>query len=124
MVTLELPNDEAQKLIWAWENKGILSGEYELVQQDGYIHLRWLYNVFHYARNTYDLIHSILRNFLGITLAPYVCESESLGNYLKMYTPNYETRCFKTQYMFESYEFRWPQQLERYRVALLLKATE
>ena len=124
MFTLELPNDGAQKLIWAWEDRGILSGEYTLVQQDGYVHINWLYGLFHYDRPTFDLIHNILRVFLASTPAPYILESQEYNGSIRMYRDSYEIRHLRTQDPFDFYEFRWPQQLERYRVALLLKATE
>lgn len=123
MFTLELPNDEAQKLIWAWEDRGILSGEYTLVQQDGYVHINWLYGLFHYNRPTFDLIHNILRVFLTNTDAPHIFESQEYISSIKMYGHNYKNTVIKTQDPFEYYEFRWPQQLERYRVALLLQIT-
>ncbi len=124
MFALELPNDEAQKLIWAWEDRGILSPEYDLVQQDGYVHINWLYGLFHYDRPTFDLIHNILRVFLANTPAPHIFESQEFISSIQIYGDNYEIRHIRTQDPFDLYEFRWPQQLERYRVALLLKATE
>lgn len=124
MFTLELPNDEAQRLIWAWEDRGILSGEYTLVQQEGYVHINWLYGLFHYDRPTFDLIHNILRSFLSNTSAPYILESQEYNSSIKMYRDSYEVRTTRTQDPFDFYEFRWPEQLERYRVAMLLKATE
>lgn len=124
MFTLELPNDEAQKLIWAWENKGILSGEYNLIQQDGYVHINWLYGLFHYDRGAFDLILSILRKFLRTTYAPFILESQEITNSGGVYDSSYQFSRVKAQDPFEYYEFEWPQQIERYRVALLLKATE
>lgn len=124
MFALELPNDEAQKLIWAWESKGILRGEYDLVQQDGYVHINWLYGLFQYDKSTFDLILSILRKFLRTTYAPFIIESQEITSSVGIYNSTYQFSCVKSQDPFDFYEFKWPQQLERYRVALLLKATE
>lgn len=124
MFTFELPNTEAEMLIDIWgSTSNITASQCVIVQQQGYTHIRWLYSAFGYDRATFDFIQNPILSFRKKTKVPYIFISEELGNYIGAYTEIFNL-IFLSPSMQVSFDFNWSQQLERYRVALLLKATE
>lgn len=123
MFTLELPNDGAAKLIDAWFNSGISTNDYDILQNEYRTYIRWLYSSDQYINTDFNKIHKPLKNFIETTEKPFIFLSEALGDKFGIYDTNFEHHLIYPESLYNN-NFRWPDQLERYRVALLLKATE
>lgn len=123
MFTLELPNDGAANLIDAWFNSGISTHDYGILQNEYRTYIRWLYSSDQYINTDFNKIHKPLKNFIETTEQPFILLSEALGDKFGIYDTNFDYHLIYPESLYNN-NFKWSEQIERYRVALLLKTTE
>lgn len=122
---LELMNEEAPKLLEAWASKPCITPvlDYEVSQNDYRTHIRWLHGAFECDRAKFDTIYNTLSEFLFKSKAPFILQSDEIGNKTNMYESKVRLLVINDS-TFTYAKFVWTEQIERYRVALLLMATE
>ena len=122
MFTLEVLTEEAQQLLQAWRDNGVDLRNFEVVRQQGYRHIRCLVGYFKCDRDTFDKINTPLQSFLRNTKSPFILESDELMPCTSAYNKGFK-HIFLNGSVSEYIIFEWPEQIMRYRAALLLQIT-
>lgn len=123
MFTLEVLTEEAQQLLQTWRDNGIDLRNFEVVRQQGYRHIRCLHNVLDFDFDTFSKINTPLQSFIRNNKSPFILESDELMPCTSAYNKDFK-HVFLRENLIEYFPFEWPEQIMRYRAALLLKATE
>ena len=121
MFTLEVLTEEADKLLRIWRDNGVDLRNFQVVRQQGYRHIRCLHNDFDF--DIFKRINSPLQIFIRNNNSPFILVSEELCPCASAYDKDFR-RIFSNGSISEYMVFEWPEQIMRYRAALLLKATE
>lgn len=122
MFTLEVLTEEAEKLLQTWRDSGVDLRNFEVVRQQGYRHIRCLVGCFKCDRDTFDKINTPLQSFLRNTKSPFILESDELMPCTSAYNKGFK-HIFLNGSVSEYIIFEWPEQIMRYRAALLLQIT-
>lgn len=123
MFTLEVLTEEAEKLLQLWRDCGVDLRNFEVVRQQGYRHIRCLHNAFDFDFETFSKINSPLQSFIRNNKSPFILVSDALSPCTSAYDKDFKY-IFLNESVSEYMVFEWPEQIVRYRAALLLKATE
>lgn len=123
MFMFELLNSEVPKIIDAWVNSSIYTRDYDLLQNEHRTYIRWLYSSDQYINTDFIAIVKPIRNFIETTQTPFIFLSEALGDKFGIYDTNLDYYLIYPESLYNN-NFKWSEQIERYRVALLLKTTE
>ena len=121
MFTLEVLTEEADKLLRIWHDNGVDLRNFQVVRQQGYRHIRCLHNDFDF--DIFKRINSPLQIFIRNNNSPFILVSEELCPCASAYDKDFR-RIFLNGSVSDYMVFTWPEQIMRYRAALLLKATE
>ena len=122
MFMLEVMSEEAKKLIQHWSKHNIPLSNFEFVQQQGYVHIRCLC---HFETNSYvyNTTARSVQLFIRSSKSPFILSSEDIPSCVSAYNQEFK-HIFINGHLDGYLDFKWPEQIERYRVALLFKATE
>lgn len=91
--------------------------------QQGYNHMRCLYNLHHYDVLAFTKINTPLETFLRNSKSPFIFESDELSPCTSAYDKDFK-HIFLNGSISDYMVFEWPEQIMRCRAVLLLKATE
>lgn len=123
MFMLEVMNEDAQTLLQIWRDSNVDLKNFEVIRQQGYRHIRCISIPFEHDRYTYDAIVEPIQRFIRKSKSPFILSSEDLASCVSAYNQEF-THVFINGHLDSYLDFKWPEQIERYRVALLLKITE
>jgi hypothetical protein len=123
MLTLEVLTEEAEKLLQVWRDSGVDLRDFEIIRQQNYSHIRCLHNVFDFDRDTFDRVNTPLQVFIRKNKSPFILISDELSPCISAYNSDFK-HIFLNGSLSDYMVFEWPEQIMRYRAALLLKATE
>lgn len=122
MFTLELLTEEAEELLQQWRDNGVDLRNFEVVTQEDYNHIRCLVNYFDCDRDTFDKVNTPLQRFIRNNKSPFILESDELMPCTSAYNKDFKhVRLMEN--LIEYSPFDWPEQIMRYRAALLLQIT-
>lgn len=122
MFTLEVLTGEAQQLLQIWRDNGVDLRNFEVVRQQGYRHIRCLHNVLDFDFDTFSKINSPLQNFIRNNKSPFILISDELSPCTSAYDKDFR-HIFLNGSISDYMVFEWPEQIMRYRAALLLQIT-
>jgi hypothetical protein len=122
MFTLEVLTGEAQQLLQIWRDNGVDLRNFEVVRQQGYRHIRCLHNVLDFDFDTFSKINSPLQNFIRNNNSPFILVSDELSPCTSAYDKDFK-HIFLNGSISDYMVFEWPEQIMRYRAALLLQIT-
>jgi len=122
MFTLEVLTGEAQQLLQIWRDNGVDLRNFEVVRQQGYRHIRCLHNVLDFDFDTFSKINSPLQNFIRNNKSPFILISDELSQCTSAYDKDFR-HIFLNGSISDYMVFEWPEQIMRYRAALLLQIT-
>jgi hypothetical protein len=122
MFTLEVLTGEAQQLLQIWRDNGVDLRNFEVVRQQGYRHIRCLHNVLDFDFDTFSKINSPLQNFIRNNNSPFILVSDELSPCTSAYDKDFK-HIFLNGSISDYMIFEWPEQIMRYRAALLLQIT-
>ena len=124
MFTLEILTEEAQQLLQTWRNNGVDLRNFEVVRQQGYRHIRCLHYMadFDFVRDLFYKINSPLQSFIRNNNSPFILVSDELAPCTSAYDEDFK-HIFLNQSLSDYMIFEWPEQIMRYRAALLLQIT-
>lgn len=123
MFMLEVINEETEKLTQYWAKHNIPLSNFEIVQQQGYVHIRCLYPTFETNSYVYNTTARSVQLFIRSSKSPFILSSEDISSCVSVYSQEF-THVFINGHLDGYIDFKWTEQIERYRVAMLLKATE
>lgn len=125
MFTLEVLTEEAQQLLRVWRDNGVDLRNFEVVRQQDYRHIRCLSYMadFDFDRDLFHKINAPLHNFIRNSKSPFILTSDELYPCASAYDKDFK-HIFSNGSISDYMVFEWPEQIMRYRAALLLKATE
>lgn len=123
MFTLEVLTEEAEQLLQTWRDNGVDLRYFAVVKQQGYKHIRCLHNVFDFDFDTFSKINSPLQSFIRSNNSPFILISDELSPCTSAYDKDFK-HIFLNGSISDYMVFEWPEQIMRYRAALLFKATE
>lgn len=121
MFTFECLNHRAKLILDSWEAVGFGLRDFYIEEKDGYTHIHCKYDSLHYKKEEVNTLISRVSYLNKETREPYFI-ANSIGHV--------RGHCYHSNGAYTYWRgdvltpFNWPQQIERYRVALLLKATE
>ena len=122
MFTLEVLTEEAEKLLQTWRDSGVDLRNFEVVRQQGYRHIRCLCGYFECDRDTFDRLNTPLQSFIRNNKSPFILESDELMPCTSVYDKDFK-HIFSYESISDYTVFEWPEQIMRYRAAMLLKIT-
>jgi hypothetical protein len=122
MFTLEVLTGEAQQLLQIWRDNGVDLRNFEVVTQEDYNHIRCLVNYFDCDRDTFDKVNTPLQSFIRNNKSPFILISDELSPCTSAYNKGFK-HIFLNRSISEYIIFEWPEQIMRYRAALLLQIT-
>lgn len=122
MFTLEVLTEEAQQLLQQWRDNGVDLRNFEVVRQQGYRYIRCLVGYFECDRDTFDRLNTPLQSFIRNNKSPFILESDELMPCTSAYNKDFK-HVFLRENLIEYFSFEWPEQIMRYRAALLLQIT-
>lgn len=122
MFTLEVLTGEAQQLLQIWRDNGVDLRNFEVVRQQGYRHIRCLHNVLDFDFDTFSKINSPLQSFVRNNKSPFILISDELSQCTSAYDKDFR-HIFLNGSISDYMVFEWPEQIMRYRAALLLQIT-
>ena len=123
MFTLEVLTEEAQQLLQTWRDNGIDLRNFEVVRQQGYRHIRCLHNAHEFDFGIFSLVNSPLQSFIRNNKSPFILVSDELSPCTSAYDKDFK-HIFLNGSASDYMVFEWPEQIMRYRAALLLQITE
>lgn len=123
MFTLEVLTEEAEELLQQWRDNGVDLRNFEVVHQQGYRHIRCLHNVLNFDFDTFSKISSPLQSFVRNNKSPFILISDELSPCTSAYDKDFK-HIFSNGSISDYMVFDWPEQIMRYRAAMLLKITE
>lgn len=123
MFTLEVLTEEAEQLLQTWRDIGVALRNFEVVKQQSYRHIRCLHNVFNFDFDTFSKINSPLQSFIRNNNSPFILVSDELSPCTSAYDKDFK-HIFLNGSISDYMVFIWPEQIMRYRAALLLQITE
>ena len=119
MFTFECLNHRAKLILASWEECGFDLRDFYVREEDGYTNVHCKYDYIHYKSEEADILLRQISVLLNLK-EPYVFESHNGHSSWYLYRPD---GSFWKMSGEVSPSYNWPQQIERYRVALLLQAT-
>jgi len=122
MFTLEVLTEEAEKLLQKWRDSGVDLRNFEVVRQQGYRHIRCLCGYFEYSVADFISINKPIESFIRSSNSPFILESDELFQCVSAYTEDFK-HLFINGSTSDYTPFVWPEQIVRYRAAMLLKTT-
>lgn len=121
MFTFECLNHRAKLILASWEASGFDLRDFYVREEDGYTHIHCKYDYTHYKT---EEVNILLWEFNDVRLRsaePYFFTNNNTHNNWRYYKPDGTYHIWSGDV---AQTFNWPQQIERYRVALLLQITE
>ena len=122
MFTLEVLTEEAQQLLQTWRDNGVDLTNFEVVRQQGYRHIRCLVGHSDCARYIFNKINTPLQVFIRKNKSPFILISDELSPCISAYDKDFK-HIFSYESISDYTVFEWPEQIMRYRAAMLLKIT-
>ncbi len=120
MFTFECLNHRAKLVLASWEASGFDLRDFYVREEDGYTNIYCRHDYLHYKSEEVTTLLNSLSKLTAKSIEPYFFTNNNGHLSCRYYHPNgvYENMSGDTLK-----PFNWPQQIERYRVALLLQAT-
>ena len=122
MFTLEVLTEEAEKLLQKWQDTGVDLNNFTITNQQGYTHISCMYSIFKYSVADFININKPIESFIRSSNSPFILESDELFQCVSAYTEDFK-HLFINGSTSDYTPFVWPEQIVRYRAAMLLKTT-
>lgn len=120
MFTFECLNHRAKLILASWEECGFDLRDFYVREEDGYTNVHCKYDYCHYKQEEVTALLRVAQTLINNTLEPYFFSNNNGHNNWRYYRPDGSWQVMSGDVL---QPFNWPQQIERYRVALLLQAT-
>ena len=121
MFTFECLNHRAKLILASWGAAGFDLRDFYVREEDGYTNVHCKYDYCHYKQEEVTELLRAISYLSGKSVEPYYFTNNNGHHSWRHYLP--EIKCIVGSGDFLQ-PFNWPQQIERYRVALLLQITE
>ena len=123
MFTFECLNHRAKLILASWEASGFDLRDFYVREEDGYTNVHCKYDYLHYTADELLTLKNVIRPVIDRTNEPYFYSTEQGNNSFRYYQSDGSHK-ITVSVNDATQPFNWPQQVERYRVALLLQITE
>lgn len=122
MFTFECLNHRAKLILASWEASGFDLRDFYVREENGYTNILCKYDYLHYTAVELLALKNEIRTVIDRTIEPYFYSTEKGNNSYRYYQPDGSHKITLSTND-ATQPFNWSQQIERYRVALLLQAT-
>ena len=120
MFTFECLNHRAKLILASWEASGFDLRDFYVREEDGYTNIHCKHDYLHYKSEEVNILTKALNGFKTTSAEPYYFTNQNGYSSWRYYLPDGTQKSGQDE---TSQPLNWPQQIERYRVALLLQAT-